>query len=116
MQNKIIISSTCLISILGSFVVAYNNPIFLTGYALLTTILFAIVTVGGIIDYNRLEARDIREVHRERAKIAKEKNAHLTELLVEKENEIKKLRGNKCRNQTTANREPSSTTGIAIEF
>ncbi len=100
---------------MGAFVFAFNNPIAFAIYTLVCTAVFGIVTIGGVIDHNSVEARDIREIYKEKAKIAKEKNEHLSELLVISERELEKLRGNQqCTRQHTANRKPCDNTGIAI--
>ena len=111
--NKIMIIATCVLSMFGLLAIAINSQKMLLIYTLLVTTLLGLVTIGGIIDYNRTEKRDLREIYQEKIKLMKEKQQDMTETIIAKEKELIKLRGKICQESNTANRGPCDNTWAA---
>lgn len=111
-HNKIIIVSVFLLALCGAFSIITNSHLTLTIYTSLLTALLVLVGVGGIIDYNRVEIRDIREIYQEKIKLMKEKQEELNEIIIENEKELIKLRGKICQESAIANRKSSDNTWI----
>lgn len=111
--NKIMLGGIFFLLLFGLAAISANSQKMLLVYTLLTTTLLGLVAVGGIIDYNRTEKRDIREIYQERIKIMKEKQEEMSEIIIRKEKELIKLRGKICQESNTANREPCDNTWAA---
>jgi hypothetical protein len=88
MKRKIILTAvTGILAILGG-VAIYTGGNMMLVYGMISAPLFALVAIGGAIQYTSQEFEDFRDIYREKDRLQKEKIRVLTETLINKEKEL----------------------------
>ena len=88
MKRKIILTAvTGILAILGG-VAIYTGGNMMLVYVMISAPLFALVAIGGAIQYTSQEFEDFRDIYRVKDRLQKEKIRVLTETLINKEKEL----------------------------